>query len=162
MSTKMYLSFARIWIQWKQHKVHNKELVTNWAIEAKIRLHGNLFIDRNTLQSFGGYCYGRVVIDNATHMQFPITLKSKDTICKELVKIFNQIKTHMRQDLKYFRNDNVGEYWGLQFTFEKKDMLWEKSTPYIQDQDSVSANSIRTILARVKTMLIYARFFSGL
>ena len=40
--------------------------------------------------------------DDATHMQFSMTLKSKDAVCKELVTIFNQVKIHTGQDLKYF------------------------------------------------------------
>lgn len=39
-----------------------------------------------------------------------MTLKSKDTICKKLVTIFDQVKSYTRQDLQYFRNDNAGEY----------------------------------------------------
>ncbi len=67
-------------------------------------------------------------------MRFSMTLKSKDAICKELVTIFNQVKTHTGQDLKYFWSDDAGEYQGLQPTFKEKGILWEKSALYTQDQ----------------------------
>lgn len=43
-------------------------------------------------------------------MQFSMTLKRKNDIYKELIKFFNQVKTYIEQELKYFQRDNVGEY----------------------------------------------------
>ncbi len=102
-----------------------------------------------------------MVTDDATCMRFSMILKSKDAICKELGTIINQVKTDTGQDLKYFRSDNAGEYQGLQPTFQKKGILWEKSAPYTQDQDDVSERSIRTVLERAKTMLIHTRLSSS-
>lgn len=93
--------------------MHNKKSAINYTIKNGKRLHLDLFRGRDTLQSISGYYYRRVVIDDTTCMKFSITLKSKDTIYRELVTIFNQVKTHTRQDLEYFRSDNVGEYQGL-------------------------------------------------
>lgn len=39
-----------------------------------------------------------------------MTLKTKNAIYKELIKVFNQVKTYTRQDLEYFRSDDTGEY----------------------------------------------------
>ncbi len=86
-----------------------------------------------------------MVTDDATRMQFSMTLKSKDAICKELITIFNQVKTNTGQDLRYFRSDDAGKYQGLQPTFKEKHILLEKSAPYAQDQDGVSERSIRTV-----------------
>lgn len=44
-------------------------------------------------------------------------LKSKNAICKELIIIFNQVKIHIKQDLKYFQNNNVEKYQELQLIF---------------------------------------------
>ena len=57
-----------------------------------------------------GYHYGRVVINDATRMQYSMTLKTKNAIYKKLIKVFNQVKTHIRQDLEYFRSDDAREY----------------------------------------------------
>lgn len=121
-----------------------------------------MFRGGDTLQSVGGYRYGEVVTDDTIRIQFPMTLKSKDPIYKELVKIFNQVKTHTGQNLKYFWSNNVGEYQGFQPTFEEKGILWEKSAPYAQDQDGVSKRSIRTIFEKARTMLIHAGLLSSL
>ena len=43
-------------------------------------------------------------------MQFSMTLKNKDAICKELIGVFNQVKTHIKRDLEYFRSDDTREY----------------------------------------------------
>ncbi len=91
-----------------------------------------------------------------------MTLKSKNAICKELVTIFNQVKTYTGQDLKYFRSDDTEEYQGLQPTFKEKGILWEKSALYAEDQDGVSERSIRTVLERARTMLIHAGLPSSL
>ncbi len=127
-----------------------------------VRLHSDLFGGGNTLQSVGGYRYGGVVTDEATCMRFSMTLKSKDAICKELVTIFNQVKTYTGPDLVYFRSDDVGEYQRLQSTFKENGILWEKSALYSQDQDGVSERSIQTVLERVRTMLIHAGLPSSL
>ena len=148
--------------QGKQHKVHNKEPATNRATEAGIRLHADLFGGGDTLKSVEGYRYGGVVTDDATRMRFSMTLKTKDTICKELIGVFNQVKTHTERDLEYFRSDDAGEYQGLQPTFQERGIIWEKSAPYAQDQDGVSERSIRTILERARTMLIHAGLPSSL
>lgn len=62
-----------------------------------------------------------------------MTLKSKDTICKELATIFNQFRIYTRQDQEHFWSDDAGEYQVFQLTFQEKDILQEKSAPYIQD-----------------------------
>lgn len=81
-------------------------------------------------------------MDDATHMRFSMTLKSKNAICKELVTIFNQVKTYTRQDLEYFSSDNIEKYQELQPTFQKEGILWEKFTSYAQHLNSISERSI--------------------
>lgn len=50
-------------------------------------------------------------------MQFSKTLKTKNIIYKKLIKVFNQLKIYIKQNLKYFWNNNIGEYQEFQFIF---------------------------------------------
>lgn len=74
--------------------------------------------------------YKWVVIDDATYMQFLMTLKNKNVIYTKLVTIFYQVKTYTKQDLKYFQSNKVEEYQGLQLIFQEKNIEWEKSIFY--------------------------------
>lgn len=107
----------------KQHKVNNKEPATNWATKAGIHLHVNLFKGGDTLKSIDSYHYRSVITDNAIQMWFSMTLKTTDVIYKELIKVFNQVKIHIEQDLEYFWSDNAGEYQKLQPTFQERSII---------------------------------------
>ncbi len=122
--------FCEACTQGKQHKVHNKKPATNRATEARVSPNADLFGGENTLQKVDGYRYRGVVTDDAKRMRFSMTLKSKEAIFKELGTIFNQVKKHTGQYLKYFRSDDARKYQGLQPTFKEKGILWEKSATY--------------------------------
>ena len=140
----------------KQHKVHSKVLPTNKATEPGTRLHADIFGGGNTFPGVGGFHYGAVVIDDATRMRFPITLKTKDGICDEVPPLLNRVETHTGRKVEYFRTDDGREYTRLIPVFNEKGIIWEKSAPYAQDQDGVAERSIRTILEMARTMMIHA------
>ena len=72
----------------------------------------------------GGFWYGALVVDDATRMKFPMTLKSKDEIGPQNVAIFHKVKTHTGRKIKFFRTDDGREFQGLAGTLNKKVIEW--------------------------------------
>lgn len=80
-STNMEPDFCEACTLGKLHKVHSKEPPIDTTDEPGVRLHADLFGGRNILPGVGGYQYGAILMDEATRMRFPMTMKSKDAIC---------------------------------------------------------------------------------
>lgn len=140
----------------KQYKMHSKEPPIDTTDKPGVRIHADLFGGRNKLPGVGGYRYGAILTDEATRMRFPMTIKSKDGICGESKIVFNKIETYTGKKMQYFWSDDAEKYQLLVPYFDEKRIIWEKSAPYAQDQDGVAERSIRTIIKRARTMLIYA------
>ena len=138
----------------KHYKVYSKKSSIGITKKTGVRLYIDLFGGRNTLLSVGNYRYGAILMNEATRMRFSMTMKSKNVICDKSKIFFGKIETFTDRKIQYFRSDNVEEYQLFMFYFEEKDIIWEKSGPYAQDQEGVVERSIRTIIERACTMLI--------
>jgi hypothetical protein len=89
-------------------------------------------------------------------MKFPIILKSKDEIVKKIRALFNKVETHIGRKIRFFRTDDGREFLSLKGTLNDKGIEWEKSVSFAQDQDGVSERAIRTVIEKVRTLLISA------
>lgn len=138
----------------KQHKIHSKNPASHRSEIPGERLHSDLFERGGTLLEVGGFHYDAIVVDDATRMKFALTLKTKDEICSQILIIFNKIETHSERKIKFFRTNDEREFRGLVLVLNEKDIQWEKSAFYAQDQNDVFERAIRTILKKARTLLI--------
>jgi hypothetical protein len=149
-------AFCEACVLGKQHRVHNSSPATHRSTIPGERLHSDLFGGGNTLPAVGGHKYGAVVVDDATRIKFPLTLKHKDDISPAVISVFNKVENQTGRKIKFFRTDDGGEFKDLTPELNARGIQWEKSAPYAQDQDGVSERSIRTILERARTLMIHA------
>lgn len=154
--------FCKAYTLGKQHKMYSKEPLIDKTDKPRIRIHADLFGGGNTLLSVEGYRYGAILIDEATRIRFPITIKSKDEICKESKVVFNKIEIYMGKKMQYFHLDDVGKYQLLVPYFNKKGIIQEKSALYAQDYNRVAKCSIYIIIERTRIILIYVSLPSTL
>lgn len=97
-----------------------------------------LFGGGNTLPGVAGYRYGAILINKASRMRFSMIMKSKHVICDKSKILFRKIETFTGTKMQYFWSDNAGVYQLLVLYFEEKDIIWEKSALYAQDQNGVA------------------------
>jgi hypothetical protein len=101
-------------------------------------------------------------MNDHTRMKFLIILKSKDEIILKIRALFNKMKTHTDRKIKFFRIHDNRKFASLEETLNDKDIEWEKSASFAQDQDDVSERTIRTIIEKARTLLIAANLFKPL
>jgi hypothetical protein len=107
----------------KQHKVHSKGSANHRSEILEERLHTDIFEGGNILSGVGEYRYDAVVIDDATRMKFPMTLRTKDEVCAQILTIFNQIENHTGRKIKFFRTNEGGEFQRLTLIINEKDII---------------------------------------
>lgn len=91
-----------------------------------------------------------------------MTIKSKNRICEESKIVFNKIEIYTSKKIQYFCLDDVGKYQLLVLYFDKKGIIWKKSTFYTQNQDKAAECFIYIIIEKTCTMLIYTSLPSEL
>lgn len=106
------------------------------------------------MPGIGNYRYKIILRDKIAQMRFLITMKSKNAIYDESKFFFRKIETFTSKKMQYFWSDNVRKYQLLVPYLEEKDIIWEKSAPYAQDQDRVAKFSICIIIEKAYTILI--------
>jgi hypothetical protein len=140
----------------KAHKIHSKISIAHWAKIVDERLHSDLFDDEEILSDVNDYRYEIIVMNDHTRMKFFLILKSKDEIILKIRALFNKMKTHTDRKIRFFRIDNDREFASLKETLNDKNIEWEKSASFAQDQDDVSERTIRTVIEKARTLLIAA------
>ncbi len=148
--------FCETCVLGKAHKIHSKTPAAHRAKMPDERLHSDLFDDESTLSDVEGYRYGVIVMNDHTRMKFFLILKSKDEITIKIQALFNKMKTHTDRKIRFFRIDDDREFAPLKETLNDKDIEWEKSAFFAQDQDDVSERTIRTVIEKARTLLIAA------
>ncbi len=103
--------------------------------------------------------YEIVVINDVTRIKFSLTLKNKDDICFVVISVFNKMKNQIDRKIKFFRIDDERKFKNLTSELNARSIQWEKSVLYAQNQNDVFERSIRTILERVRILMIHAHLF---
>ena len=124
--------FYKAYILGKQHKVHSKKSIIDITDEPGVRIHEDLFDNRNILSDIGGYWYWAIFINEAIRMRFFMIIKSKDSIYEESKIVFNKNETYKGKRIQYFRLDDTKKYQLLVPYFDKKEIIWKKSALYAQ------------------------------
>lgn len=128
---------------WSTHyKVHNEKTSVDITYKPRVCLNADLFDGKNILLAIGNYRYETILTDEAIQMRFSMTMQSKNIICDESKHFFRKIETLMGRKIQYFQSDNAREYQLLVLYFEKKNIIWKKSTCYALDQDKIAQCSI--------------------
>jgi hypothetical protein len=152
-------SFCETCVLDKQHRIHNINSITHRSKISEKRLHSDLFEKNNTLSAVKRHKYEVVVIDDVTRIKFSLILKNKDDISSVVISVFNKMKNQIDRKIKFFRFDDERKFKDLTFELNARDIQWKKSVSYAQNQDDVFERSIRTILERVRTLMIHAHLF---
>ena len=90
----------------RDNRIHSRLPPTHRTKLPGKRIHCDLFGGGDSLLGVGNIHYGALVVDDATCIKIPITLKTKDTICGEIISIINRVETHTGRQVKYFRSDD--------------------------------------------------------
>ena len=85
--------FCEACILGKQHKIHSKSPPSQRALVPGERLHCDLFGGGDTLPGVANIKYGVLIVDDASRIKIPITLKTKDAICPEVEHAIKRVET---------------------------------------------------------------------
>lgn len=66
----------------KKHKMYNKELPINTIDKLRVHIYVDLFGSRNILPNIEKYWYKAIFNNEAIHIRFFMTIKSKNGICE--------------------------------------------------------------------------------
>jgi transposase InsO family protein len=100
--------------------------------------------------SLGGFHYYLGIVDDFTRSYEVFPMKKKDDVERCFREYQNRVKTLFKKNVKRVRSDGGGE-----FKFLSKDgLLWEPSTPYSPEQNGVAERLNRTVMAKVRAILV--------
>ncbi len=140
----------------KAHKIHSKTSAAHRVKLSNKRLHSDLFDDDETLSDVEEYRYEIIIMNDHIRMKFVIILRSKNEIILKIQALFNKMKTHTDRKIRFFRIDDERKFVSLKEILNDKNIEWEKSASFVQDQDEVSKRAIRTIIEKARILLITA------
>ena len=143
----------------KEHRIHSKISFINRSEIVDERLHVDIFDENETLSDINDYKYKIVMMNDVIRMKFSIVLKTKDEIVFEMIKIFNLIENQLNERIKFLRIDYDKEYRRLISTLNEKDIKWELFVSYAQNQNDVSKRIIKTIIEKIRILIIETKFF---
>jgi len=154
-------------LEGKMNRQYNKQVSTKAPKKLELihLIHSGL-CDPFPTQSVLRSRYFIIFVDDATRFTWAYFLKTKGA--EEVLQIFQQFKALVEQEagasIHRFRCDNgTGEYNNQLFKdfLSTNGITLEPSAPYTQNQNSVSERTIRTIIEKVRTMLLNAKLSEG-
>lgn len=111
-----------------------------------------------TVKSHGNCRYFVTFIDDFTRKVFVYTLKSKGEVFAKFVEFKAKVENETERTIKIFRSDNGTEFLNNNFKefFAKYGIKHETTAPYSPQQNGLSGRMNRTIIEKVRCMLIDA------
>lgn len=111
-----------------------------------------------SVRSLGNYRYFVTFIDDFSRKVFVYALKSKGEVFSKFVEFKARAENETEYKIKNFRSDNGTEYENKNFQefFAKHGIKHEKSAPYSPQQNGLSERMNRTIIEKVRCMLLDA------
>lgn len=103
--------------------MHSKNPSINIINKLGVCLYADLFDRGNILPDVRSYQYGAILTDKATHIRFPMIIKSKNAICDRSKIFFNNVETYRRRKMQYFWLDNIEKYQLLVPYFKEKGII---------------------------------------
>lgn len=113
--------------------------------------------------SLAGAKYFVTFVDDFSRKVFIVPIKQKSQVFSEFKKFKLLVENQCSRKIKIFRSDNGTEYCGNDFeSFLKKNgIIHQKSAPYTPEQNGVAERINRTILDRIRCMLIDSKLSAG-
>lgn len=111
-----------------------------------------------TPTGYDGSKYCLLLTDDATRATEGELFKTKAQVEEAIPRYTNCMERQLKRKLQAFRSDNEGEYLSkrLQDWAKEKGIRWEFTVPYNPHQNGVSERANRTILEKMRTMLLVA------
>lgn len=108
------------------------------------------------VRSLGGARYFVSFIDDYSRMVYIYTMHSKGEVFDKFIFYKKLVENQLDLKIKTFRSDNGTEYINRNFAefFAKHGIRHEKSTPYSPQQNGLSERMNRTIIEKVRCMLL--------
>lgn len=108
------------------------------------------------VMSMGGGKLFLTFIDDYSRMLHVFILRSKGEVFSKFVLYKKQVENELNLKIKAVRSDNGTEFVNRNFCefFEKHGIRHEKSTPYSPQQNGLAERMNRTIIEKVRCMLI--------
>jgi hypothetical protein len=100
--------------------------------------------------------YGIIFTDEATHCRWSYTFKHKNDAFECVKKMMALAKTQFGKEIKAWRMDGGRKYSPLQLQelFDEVGSILELTTAYTPEQDGISERTIRTIIEKVRSVMI--------
>lgn len=108
--------------------------------------------------SFSGSRYILTFVDDYSRKVFVIPIKSKSEVYQEFVKFKTFVENQCSKKIKVFRSDNGTEYVNNNFKnlFSKSGILHQTTSPYTPEQNGIAERMNRTLMERIRCMLLDA------
>jgi transposase InsO family protein len=109
-------------------------------------------------KSLSGARFLLTFVDDFSRKVFAIPIKRKADVFNEFIKLKNLVENQCGRRLKILRTDNGGEYVNERFKkfLQKQGITHQLTTPYTPEQNGVAERMNRTLIERVRCMLIDA------
>jgi len=111
-----------------------------------------------SVQSPGGSRYFATFLDDHTKFSAVVPVNSKSDVPEVVKRTIKQLETQTGHQLKTVRTDRGGEYLNhsLRSYFESKGVLHQTTAPYTPEQNGAAERLNRTLMERVRAMLLSA------
>jgi transposase InsO family protein len=108
------------------------------------------------VQSPGGSRYFATFLDDHTKFSAVVPINSKSDVPEVVKRTIKQLETQTGHQLKTVRTDRGGEYLNhsLRSYFESKGVLHQTTAPYTPEQNGAAERLNRTLMERVRAMLL--------
>lgn len=109
-------------------------------------------------ESLGGHRYFVTFIDDFSKKIYLYPLKLKSEVYAKLVEYKNLVEDQLGRKIKAIRSDNGTEYVNKQMDdlFKNNGIIHQRSVPYTPQQNGVAERYNRTIMEKVRCMLLDA------
>lgn len=111
-----------------------------------------------SVNSFSGKRYFVTFVDDFSRKLFVYAMKQKSEVFEHFLRFKNMVEKQTGQKLKFFRSDNGTEFCNHNFKsfFEKHGIVHQRSTINTPQQNGVAERINRTIIEKVRCMLLDA------
>lgn len=118
-------------------------------------IHSDLMGPLN-VSSYSGARFLLTFVDDFSRKVFIVPIKRKSDVYDEIVKFKKFVENQCSRKIKAFRSDNGTEYMNKRCDkfFENCGILHQKMAPYTPEHNGVAERMNRTIIERVRCMLI--------
>lgn len=112
-----------------------------------------------TVRSFGNFRYFVTFIDDYSRKVFVYPMKTKGEVFSKFLEFKARVENETEAKIKVVRSDNGTEYDNNNFRefFIKHGIKYERSVPYSPQQNGLAERMNRTIIEKVRCMLIDAK-----